>query len=1105
MKQFSGYLKQNIGDTSVLLAGGGTKALSEFKIGDYLPLTGGTLTGSLTGTRIWLNYNSNLSSSYSWTNAALTVPSIEIQNYTGNADTLPTLAFHWYGHGGPQITVDKTSQMWITSGAPNSAGTLPTATTYFKNLQLKCSDAKGIYVNGTAVSLEGHKHPYTDITGSSTTADMALVSTTTADTLIFKQLGSRAFDSTSYLPLTGGWIDWNSQICFKGKNGSTSIWGKIGYATSASGQTMHCDNSYQTDGALYITSNGSTTANDVGGIAIDNEGVTVFGAGDTGSNFTGVFRVLNEDKVSDGPQFLVTKSSGATTKYSHTAQRFISNIEDGTQPYACTSKTLNVNLNADLLDGKEATDFSNSLDFYDSGTTSADNITVSHALLSKNVPSSGYWHITTRFHAGLTTKYCFQTAGSYNLTNPALYIRQCYNNTFTAWKQVITSDGGTLDGTLTIKANTTYPLTIWGSSTFDVIHLCDSAGTQKSDIGWLNDSRGNMAYISNIASTSIISTDNSGIYWSDATSNFKKYTVYHSNNSNLSTVDWTCKGLTANNTVAIRTTSTTTYNMLNAYASSLASGEMTTILFGKANSKGNAAQLLYQHNNTNDAYNKLLLGFYDNYQILTITNGGNIGINQTAPTEKLHIVGNELITNGTLFLTRTNDTDNRSKRIFYETTRNYGIKYDYAGNEALIISSGIYASSAVKIYSSNGLIVNDSDGQYTTGTPTIDCKKNCVAINYNWAATTPGYNLYVNGSSYVTGGASFASSIVIRGFTYMSREASLNSQETYNVADNRIYSRLGNNSDFMWLRFYSTQAVSSNYNGITTYFPGGSVGYTQGATDTQGYVDLYLGNTTKRSSGQGLAGRLLLYSTQNAGNSSTVRYCYFVPTVLTANRSYTLPDASGTMALTSDLGNYLPLSGGTLTGGINLNRNFATNGTGIEFYSSSYNSWQIYMHAAGSSQTAGWNKKITTVPSGTYVTSWALRQVIEGNSGFGWTWESMTNTGVSPSIVMELSSNTGNLKTIGSIYAVNYYTTSDRSKKSNITQISEHISKFTLKETNKDAYGVIAQDVPEIFREGEEGNMTVNYNSILSYYIALLENRCSKLENELKELKEKYG
>ena len=90
------------------------------------------------------------------------------------------------------------------------------------------------------------------------------------------------------------------------------------------------------------------------------------------------------------------------------------------------------------------------------------------------------------------------------------------------------------------------------------------------------------------------------------------------------------------------------------------------------------------------------------------------------------------------------------------------------------------------------------------------------------------------------------------------------------------------------------------------------------------------------------------------------------------------------------------------------------------------------------------------------------------------------------------------------VYAGSYYTTSDRSKKTNINIFSEHISKFTLKETNKDAYGVIAQEVPEMFRDGEEGNMTVNYSSILSYYIGLLENRVKELEEKINKL-ENYG
>ena len=197
-------------------------------------------------------------------------------------------------------------------------------------------------------------------------------------------------------------------------------------------------------------------------------------------------------------------------------------------------------------------------------------------------------------------------------------------------------------------------------------------------------------------------------------------------------------------------------------------------------------------------------------------------------------------------------------------------------------------------------------------------------------------------------------------------------------------------------------------------------------------------------------------------------------------------------------GRYLKLSGGSMQGGINLNRSgYAAHGLG--FYSTSYNSWCIYMSPVGS-QNTGWNGGIKTVPTGTYVTNWALRSVIEAVSGFGWTWEAMAASGNAPSIVAELSSVSGNFKTIGNMYAVNFYTSSDRNKKTNISTLSEHIKKFTLKETNRDAYGVIAQEVPEMFREGEEGNMTVNYNSVLSYYVGLLENKVKDLEKKVRQL-----
>lgn len=103
----------------------------------------------------------------------------------------------------------------------------------------------------------------------------------------------------------------------------------------------------------------------------------------------------------------------------------------------------------------------------------------------------------------------------------------------------------------------------------------------------------------------------------------------------------------------------------------------------------------------------------------------------------------------------------------------------------------------------------------------------------------------------------------------------------------------------------------------------------------------------------------------------------------------------------------------------------------------------------------------------------------------------------------KIEGSTSKVTSVHNIYAPNFYTTSDRSKKQNISSFSEHIRKFQLKDTEKWHYGVIAQEVPEMFREGKEGNMTVNYNSVLSYYVGQLENRVRELENEIQKLKSK--
>lgn len=131
----------------------------------------------------------------------------------------------------------------------------------------------------------------------------------------------------------------------------------------------------------------------------------------------------------------------------------------------------------------------------------------------------------------------------------------------------------------------------------------------------------------------------------------------------------------------------------------------------------------------------------------------------------------------------------------------------------------------------------------------------------------------------------------------------------------------------------------------------------------------------------------------------------------------------------SAVGNYLPLSGGTLTGDLTVNTKVIINGKGLQlnrekslqngqisWWNPSYVTWINYMsdRTAGAAPTGG-------TPS-TYgsVTSWAQRSLIQNNSGYGWIWESAANASVASSVtptpIMSLSSKEGNLKIRGSLY-----------------------------------------------------------------------------------------
>ena len=109
----------------------------------------------------------------------------------------------------------------------------------------------------------------------------------------------------------------------------------IGYRDATiGGIVMHDISAANNTKALYIQTNGYDAPSDVGGLAITNDCVTAFGAGDNGS----VFRVLDEDNVNLGALFNVAKD-GTLTRL-------------GNRIWDAGNDGSGSGLDADLLDGK---------------------------------------------------------------------------------------------------------------------------------------------------------------------------------------------------------------------------------------------------------------------------------------------------------------------------------------------------------------------------------------------------------------------------------------------------------------------------------------------------------------------------------------------------------------------------------------------------------------------------------------------------------------------------------------------------------------------------------------------------------------------------------
>lgn len=209
-----------------------------------------------------------------------------------------------------------------------------------------------------------------------------------------------------------------------------------------------------------------------------------------------------------------------------------------------------------------------------------------------------------------------------------------------------------------------------------------------------------------------------------------------------------------------------------------------------------------------------------------------------------------------------------------------------------------------------------------------------------------------------------------------------------------------------------------------------ATGTVTGLTGTSGSSFVTAGGSSENQLGVNFSGQYMAYMFNNASgwglysqSGGIILYYERAGSRVLLNGPYT--EANGSLRApvfydSNDTGWYTDPAGTSVLNysnlySLNLNRSGSAR-SGISWYASSYASWNTYMSPAGATGSGPY--AYLTAPSGTYVTSWALRNVIEAAAGYGWTWETNANNGSTPTIRAELRYD-------GLFYAPYFWSSSD--------------------------------------------------------------------------------
>lgn len=462
--------------------------------------------------------------------------------------------------------------------------------------------------------------------------------------------------------------------------------------------------------------------------------------------------------------------------------------------------------------------------------------------------------------------------------------------------------------------------------------------------------------------------------------------------------------------------------------------------------------------------------------------------------------------------------ENSSKRILYGTLRNSGMKYDYGGNEALIISSGTYGSSSIHFYTANRLSMTDSSGQWNNTTPCLSIKNTCVGIN---AVPDTNYNLYVNGSSYFSGSATITGILTLTRTTDAATTA--DSGPALIVGGTRTTAHIEIDTNEVLAKSDGTTETDLYLGTLTAKVHIGQD--TKGSTTKPIYLSsgvvtecsTYAGGTAVTLNGTSKAGSTAsFYAPLTAGTSGYI---------LKSNGSgaptwlQTLPVANGGTGITSwTINRPIYASGATtLTYASSIyisNSVIRPTSSGGATLGASSQPWDyVYANYIGSS-----SKKVTTVyattvaasditTTGTHIFTFNGNNRIKLDSNSARMYFYTTaNDGTAG---IEIWGTYGNITAIGTITANSFNATSDKRLKTNFRPfahgdiLSLPLYKFDfISSQRKDAIGCLAQDLqqicPEIVHEDKNGYLSIEESKI----VYLLIDKMKEMQKEIDTLKE---